>query len=815
MKVRPLIPALSAYISGILINFIFYPQIFSIIPVLFTFTLILLVLSVLKKFSTNRYIVIVIFLIAGIQISFISQEHSELTATAGKYVQLHIEGTVLNPSKQNRNNTKVEIIAEQLFMNKQIKKIREKLLVTVYNNEKIFSPGEKIRFPAKIKSIQNFKNHGRYNYELAMRLRGFFYSASVSDGRLVVPMGKGNADIHLLLLEAIRKPIRNLLNDTLSQNNQAIYRALILGERQGIDNKIREPFLITGLGHILAVSGLHIGLIAWLTFTFSHGLLSCSYYLTLKIDIRKTAAIITCIPVIAYTFLSGFQLSSQRAMIMALVYLCSIILQREKEVWSTLAFAAFLVLALDPNALFSISFQLSFLAVIGILWLAPVFYEWFPKTAAPEKRDFFLYRFYMYVAGLFAITMSVIIFLLPISSFYFHRIPLISIISNLTTVPLLGIWVLPLGFLSAIAVHISPALAEIVLQTGSFGLSIMLYIIDFWAQFHWSDILVITPNMLEIILYYNLLLCIYFLKKWPHAKSGLILVLILISIDASYWIYQTQFNPRLRINYFDVGQGNSALIRFPGGQRMLIDGGGFSSDTFDVGRMVIAPSLLSLKIRRIDYLVLSHPQSDHMNGLRYIASKFNPKEFWFNGDLVGTPSFIELMEIINSNKIKIVSPRDLSKGYVISGVEVNILHPIHERQHTGTTNENNNLNNNSLVIKLTYEGKSLLFPGDLEISGEKQIVAKAGSVLKSNILLVPHHGSRTSCSKIFLKTVKPEIGIISSGKNNYFRFPHEDTVRRLEEAGCRIIRIDQLGEVRLTLKKNQITIKTYEEGFTF
>lgn len=813
MNLRPLIPALSAFITGILLNYILYACIPLVMPVLFIIIVVLLIASVLKIFSTKTYIILFIFLITGIQLSFRSYGYSNLLPIADVQVKPLIEGTVLNPSKSNNKNTKVEIIVERLFINNQKKMINEKLLVTIYNNERMFSPGDKIRIPAKLRPIQNFNNPGRYNYKLAMRLRGFYCTASVSDGRLVVPMGKGNLNIHSQLLEAIRKPIRNLLIETLSQRNQAIYRALILGEKQGINNKIREPFLITGLGHMLAVSGLHIGLIAWLTFAFSNWLLSRFYSLTLKIDIQRIAAVITCVPVVAYTFLSGLQVSGQRAMIMALVYLFSIILRRQKEVWSTLALAAFLVLTLDPNALFSVSFQLSFLAVIGILWLAPVFYRWFKITVDPAKKNFFQYRLYTYITGLTIITLSVIIFLLPITSFYFHRIPALSVIANLTTVPFLGIWILPLGLLSAITVHISPDLADILIQLGSLGLDIMFNIIKFWAQFHWADIMVVTPNMFEILLYYSLLLSIYFLRKWSPAKPVLILVLILISIDASYWIYQTRFNPHLKVTCFDVGQGNSTLIQFPGSQRMLIDGGGFSNDAFDVGGMVIAPSLLSLKLCRIDYLVLSHPQSDHMNGLRYIASKFDPKEFWFNGDTVKTPSFLELMEIIKSNNIKIVLPKDLSNSITISGIDISLLHPLADKIKFNIANHKNNLNNNSLVLKLAHEGKSLLFPGDLETTGEKQLISNIGSSLKSDILLAPHHGSRTSSSKTFLKMVKPSICIISSGRDNYFRFPHKETIQRLEKSGCRIMRIDQLGAIRLSLTKNRVHIKTYAGGF--
>ena len=190
------------------------------------------------------------------------------------------------------------------------------------------------------------------------------------------------------MVKKIRKPVRQQSETRLSQENTALFKALILGEKDMIDTDLRDLFNHTGLGHILAVSGLHIGLIAYISFFLIEKMLSVSYRLTLSINIRKVAAIITCLPVVAYTFLAGFQVSSQRAMIMALLFLFSIILDRGKEVWSTLALAAIIILAIDPNSIFGISFQLSFIAVTGIIWLTPVIYRQFPEKIFSRPPTF-------------------------------------------------------------------------------------------------------------------------------------------------------------------------------------------------------------------------------------------------------------------------------------------------------------------------------------------------------------------------------------------------------------------------------------------
>jgi competence protein ComEC len=245
---------------------------------------------------------------------------------------------------------------------------------------------------------------------------------------------------------------------------------------------------------------------------------------------------------------------------------------------------------------------------------------------------------------------------------------------------------------------------------------------------------------------------------------------------------------------------------------MLIDGGGFPSDTFDVGRMVVAPSLFHSKIRRIDYLVLTHPQADHMNGLRFIAAHFQPKEFWYNGDLVENRPFRELMNILDSKKIKRFLPFDLSRGREISGVKIELLHPLYDMNRRQPYQKTQGLNDRSLVLKFSYEGKSILFPGDLEMLGEEMIVSNVGHLLKSDILLAPHHGSKTSCSRPFLQMVRPRICIISSGSGSYFGFPHMETMQRLNEIGCRIVRIDQVGAVQVSIGPNKFEIKSFLDG---
>jgi competence protein ComEC len=208
-------------------------------------------------------------------------------------------------------------------------------------------------------------------------------------------------------------------------------------------------------------------------------------------------------------------------------------------------------------------------------------------------------------------------------------------------------------------------------------------------------------------------------------------------------------------------------------------------------------------------MVLTHPQADHMNGLRFIARNFHPNEFWYNGDEVGKASFKELIAIVETKKIKRLLPTDLTDGRDINGVSVEILHPNPHTCPRKTFARGTELNNNSLVLKITFKGKSFLFPGDLESQGEEVLISNTGKALKSDILLSPHHGSKTSSSKEFLQMVQPRVCVISSGEGNFFGFPHQQTLKRLGEVGCKVIRIDQAGAVKCTVDQTGFKISTF------
>ncbi|MCF8062298.1 MAG: DNA internalization-related competence protein ComEC/Rec2 [Deltaproteobacteria bacterium] len=800
MTRRPLVPLLLAFAGGLSAAELLPPSAASpaVLPILFGLPPVLGLVLAFRSARLGPPLLFGLFFLAGALLALHDRTPERvLQSAAARKARVTVQGTVIEPPHHRREVARFPVRVDRILSGGCTAAAGERIYVAVYRNAPRLRPGQRIRFPARLRLFRNFNNPGRWDYEAAMRIRGFSCAASVSDGRSVVLMAPaGTLGALEDALEKLRGPLRDWFRRSLSAPERGLMRALVLGEKQGIDPADREAFQAAGLAHVLAVSGLHVGLVAWLAFTAIRWILSRSHRLLLAADVRKVSALAACLPVTVYALTAGFHVSTQRALIMVLAYLLSVAAGREKDVWSTLCLAALLILAANPQALRTISFQLSFGAVAGILWLAPAIYRRIPNPFEKEGRHPGLAaRPAAYAAGLLSATLAAVLFLLPLTVFYFHRISLVSVPANLMVTPLLGLWVLPLGILSALFFPLLPSLAGLLLQGASLGASAMTAVARFLSGLDGAAVWVITPNRFELLLLYAVLVSGIFALRGRFRPLFLASCLVLAA-DVGYWVHETALRRDLRVTYLDVGQGNAALVQFPRGKRMLVDGGGFRLGDFDVGRMVIAPYLWRQKIARIHTLVLSHPEADHMNGLGFIAKHFSPGSLWYSGDRVESDSYRRFMAIIHAARIDVKTPGDPGIPLEIEGVQVEILHPVPEAPGDETLSRLGT-NDRSVVLRLSHAGFSFLFPGDIENRVEALLVRRFGGRLRSDVLLSPHHGSNSSCSEGFLEHVQPAWCVVSAGFGNRFGFPHPEVVARLRAAGACIARTDRHGAVRI------------------
>ncbi len=670
------------------------------------------------------------------------------------------------------------------------------------------SMGDLVRFSSRIRSLRNFKNPGGFDYKRFMAFKGIWATAYSPESRMVV-LEKHSKKSASTVIASARDSISSLIDNIGEKESQTILKALIIGDRSRILPSMRDAFNRAGVGHLLAISGLHIGIVATISFMFFSWLLSYHEPFLWHGWLKKGAAILSVFPVIVYGLLSGMSPSSQRAVIMVLAFLATFLFQRERDGINTLAFAAMIIVIVFPPSVFSVSFQLSFSAVLAIIYGLSKFKY---KTRATNEP---LWR--IKAAGDRLLTFTAVSFFaimgtLPIVLYYFNQVSVVGLFTNLIFVPLIGFIVVPLGLLAVFIYPVSIYISLFLLKAGDAVLARALVLLHYFSASPFAAVKTVTPSVFEIILYYILLVAVFelihtsaFIKK--RIMCVVFTVLILFGIDACYWLNQRFWHDDLRITVIDVGNGSAALLELPGGACMLVDGGGFSDNrVFDMGQRIIAPFLWQKKIGSVDTLVLSHPNSDHLNGLLYIAEHFNVKDVWSNNERVNTIGYQNFINTLKTKKINTPVFDKIPKTYNINGVEFTILYPPSDFLVKKEKDRWRDTNNNSLVIKVRLGACSFLFPGDIMAKGERELAGIAGDGLKSMVLVAPHHGSRTSSTRKFLNKIQPETVVISAGFKSRYGYPHQSVLNRYQNKGYRVFRTDMQGAVEMISDGKSLTI---------
>ena len=772
-----------------------------------------------------------------------------------------IAGVVASHPVEFNYLKKFVLRADTLKHKKASYRVTGKIQVTISGQGPVFARGDRVVFDSRLRQTRNFNNPGGFNYRRYMAFKGIWRTAYTKGSRLQVVQRESSSDLAQQLND-VRRALAALIERAGKGPSAAVLKALVIGDRAAISSEVRDGFNRAGVGHVLAISGLHIGIVATVAFFFFHKLLGFLRPLLWRAWTQKGAAIFSLVPVCIYGLVSGMSPSTQRAVIMVGAFLMTFLFERERDTLNTLALAAFIILILFPPALFSISFQLSFLAVLSILYGLSCIQKLAPQDRQNVKPGFGN-QLRRKLLGFFLVSLLAICGTLPLVMFYFNQISLIGLFANFVVVPLVGFVVIPCGLLALFIYPVSIQLAYGCVQICLFVLDYVLLAVKYFAGLPFAAVKTITPGLFEMVCYYVLgwvvlnglntrripadyrhlsnarsdhvpgphgylklpgrfglnrflsrLSAVYRLLTAGFAAKrgaiiGLVVVLALLA-DAGCWFVRRHLNTDLRVTYIDVGQGNSALLELPGGHTALIDGGGFSdNNTFDMGARVIAPFLWRKKIRTIDTLVLSHPNSDHLNGLIFIARHFNVKTIWTNNETKSTLGYQSLQNIIAQKQINLPNFQHMPRQHMINGVEFCFLYPPADFLAQKAGQQWRNTNNNSMVVKVSFGDISFLFCGDIMAEAEKELVGHAGADLACDVLLVPHHGSRSSSSQLFLSKVQPQVAVISAGWKNRFRFPHATILDAYEKIGCRLFRTDRNGAIMIKTDGNRLTVKPF------
>ncbi|MBI5327971.1 MAG: DNA internalization-related competence protein ComEC/Rec2 [Deltaproteobacteria bacterium] len=813
---QPFVPILIFFILGIitashqwLIGLPSFP--------LLIVSLLIFIFGIIRKLKYNFILIYTIFFLLGSILStqkinpHIPQNHiknvveqiNNLPSKENGSVGMSIEGVLFNAPEKFPDKTRLYVDAEKVFTKDKTLHVTGKILVTVGSPSVKVKYGDSIRFIAKLRIPRNFGNPGEFDYAGNLARENIYVIGYINNERgLAVLGGKQKQGIRTAL-ERFRDKIRDFIEGS-GMENAMIIKALIIGEQGEISKHVKENFSITGTAHILAISGLNIGIIAFASYWIMLQALKLSERLMLAFNIKKIAAASSIVPVLLYGIIAGFSVSTQRAVIMALIFIIALLVDRGKRLYNTLASAALIILVISPLAIYDISFQLSFAAVLAMIYLVPRFQSLWAPSQAPDLSQLFpphpAWKLLKnYLLSPLSVCIAASIGTAPFIAYHFHRISITGIMANLIAVPLIGFAAVILGLISSFISFISPSLAHIILKPADIIINVSIWIIELFARLPYASVYTTTPTILEAVLFYLLIICIVEFKKARFFKYGLAIVVVFLIGNYSYWYYHLNYNSNLKVTFISVGQGDSALVEFPYGKRMLIDGGGFYNEDFDVGERIVAPFLWKKKITSIDYLLLSHPQSDHMKGLKFIAEKFHAKEFRWNGMVRNDNTFTELFQSLDKNNITKFITNASAAPLDINGVRVNFLNPPEE--------SNLDINNNSLVVRLDYKDASFLFTGDIEAVGEASVIKNVTAGV--TVLKVPHHGSRTSSAMDFLNRVTPELAVVSVGYMNPFGFPHPEILKRYNEFKIPLLRTDILGAITVETDGQKKWVTSY------
>lgn len=677
--------------------------------------------------------------------------------------------------------------------------------------------GDFVRLSGRLYEPRGFGNPGGFDYAAFLARQGISHSLGVKDDGAITVISAGSGPFRKI--QDWRERIRQAFRSSTSGPGSAVLQAMVLGEEGGLTDDVRDRFMAAGVTHILSISGSHLGLIAVICF----GLIRAALFilperryhqLTLRVDPRKLAAWLTVLPVTFYALLAGGQTATLRSLVMILAALAALVLDRENSLLHSLAAAALVILVANPQAVFDISFQLSYLSVVAI---GCVVLLWKDLRIQATGR---IGRVRNGILVLVAVSLTASLATGPLVALYFNQFSMAGLVSNMVVVPFAGFVVVPLGLFSGI----------LSLFTGDLPLSLLNQLasdvfygaVSFFARLPFAEFHPPAPGPLFLVAYYALLFaCAAYLRarvlynlrplefsaRPPAllrpvmiASFSVLLVLVVVPLLAG--------RPTT-VTFIDVGQGDATIVKLASGRNILIDGGGTYDNRFDVGRRVVAPYLWNHGVRTVDLAVLSHPHPDHMNGMASILRAFRVKRLWADPGGREVKGYDEFIGAARERQVPVTAVTADGTDHRVGEAVLRVLHPppsFTSRSKQAYSRENDR----SLVVRIETDGFSLLFSGDVGNEAEAALVS-SGERLRVDVLKVPHHGSRHSSTPAFVQAARPRLAVVSVGKGNPYRQPAEDVVARYRDAGADVYRTDRHGAVTLTVRDGALSVTAWSD----
>jgi competence protein ComEC len=662
--------------------------------------------------------------------------------------------------------------------------------------------GRRLRLPAELHRAARYLDDGVPDGERALEMRGIALVASAKSGALVEVLSRGRWLDEAMA--AARASARRAIADGVgrwSQRSAAIVSAIVIGDRAGLDEKVQQRLQEAGTYHVLAISGGNIAILA--------GLMLAAFRFAGMLG--RTAMIASLVVLTTYGYFVGGGASVDRATLMAALYFTARAADLRSPPLNALAFVAACLLGAQPLSAVDPAFVLTFGATLSILSIV---------AARPWIR---IPRFLKPAASMFAASVATEAMLFPIGALFFSRVTFAGLALNFVAIPLMalaqiaGMVVVPVALVSTPLGRVPGFLAHI----GAAGLVRSADFVE-WAPA--ASFRVAPPSWPVVAIYYAAVVAAWRLRRnasrapsperrAPSSKyRG---PAIAVALCSAVWMLAEPWtvavaggDQRLHLSFVDVGQGDSAFVRFPRGATMLADAGGLVSSSgsaapaFDIGDRVVAPVLRAAGVRRLDYLVLSHGDPDHVGGATAIVKEFRPREIW---EGIPVPRFEPLLQLRDDARTRGVGWLNVRAGdrFEVDGVTVAVLHPDPpdwERQRVR--------NDDSIVLELRWRNALFWLTGDIGKAVERGLPSRM-TLAPLRVIKVPHHGSLTSSTADFVRAIRPTIAVVSAGRANHFGHPSAEVLQRYRDAGTEIFRTDQDGEVSIETDGYSIDAHTF------
>lgn len=633
--------------------------------------------------------------------------------------------------------------------------------------------GDVLAISGKMLDGAGATNPGQFDYDQYLKRRGIFGTVSTMYGGEIERTGENRGHGFIKAVVKIKTKM-DLVLANLPSRQRAFIEGMLFGNKGDLTFSQRNVLSQTGLMDAFAVSGVHVGYVVLFTLYFAQ-----------IFRLNKWGRLIAvALTVVFYAALSEFTASVIRSGAMALLGLLAYSLGEKKDFFTGLALAALGLLIWHPEMVYDAGFQLSFAAAWGVVYLMPTVSGWFP-----QKPDWW---------KLFAATVAAQLAIMPLIVYYFNVFTFSGLIVGILSSPLVGGVVL-LGLFSVALSVFSTWLAVL----PAYGAGLLVE--GIWqgaklvAGLPGSYLTVKTPGLFFLFLFYSFLIGLPYLAK---VKKGRIYSALATAMLLIYLVLPVPGSGYLTVTFLDVGQGDAIFVRSPSGRTCLIDGGGKPNQTGDqVGEQVVVPFLQNQGLGELDLMILTHPHDDHMKGLLTVVQELEADKLVVADAFLDCREIQPLLHLAAEKKVTVIPVYEGQEILFDQGVKFSVLSP-----GMGETPPEEDMNNYSLVMKLSYQDISFLLTGDAEMACLSSLADNED--IASDIMKLPHHGSKTSFLPGFYEMAAPQSVVISVGKNS-FGHPSPEILAYWEEKGIPVYRTDQSGAIHFFTDGKALWMETF------